>query len=33
MPETLTATGGLKMAGNNESDMAAMYGGRPKVRC
>ena len=26
MPETLTATGGLKMAGNNESDMAAMYG-------
>lgn len=26
MPETLTITGGLKMAGNNESDTAAMYG-------
>ena len=26
MPETLTATGGLKMAGNNEGDTAAMYG-------
>lgn len=26
MPETLTATGGLKLAGNNESDAAAMYG-------
>lgn len=26
MPETLTATGGLKLAGNNESDTAAMYG-------
>lgn len=26
MPETLTCTGGLKMAGNNESDVAAMYG-------
>jgi hypothetical protein len=26
MPETLTATGELKLAGNNESDAAAMYG-------
>lgn len=26
MPETLTATGGLKLTGNNESDAAAMYG-------
>lgn len=26
MPETLTVTGGLKVAGNNESDAAAMYG-------
>lgn len=26
MPETLTATGGLKLAGSNESDTAAMYG-------
>lgn len=26
MPETLTATGGLKMTGSQESDLAAMYG-------
>lgn len=26
MPETLTATGGLKLTGNNEGDTAAMYG-------
>lgn len=26
MPETLTAVGGLKLSGNNESDTAAMYG-------
>ena len=26
MPETLTATGELKLTGNNESDAAAMYG-------
>lgn len=26
MPETLTATGDLKLVGNNESDTAAMYG-------
>ena len=26
MPETLTASGELKMTGNNESDAAAMYG-------
>lgn len=26
MPETLTVTGGLKMAGSNESDTAVMYG-------
>lgn len=26
MPETLTATGGLKLAGNNEGDTATMYG-------
>lgn len=26
MPETLTATGGLKLAGNNENDTASMHG-------
>lgn len=26
MPETLTATGGMKLVGNNESDAASMYG-------